>query len=96
MKPQLISWQEASKYIYHSGTLLVDLRDEKTYQEEHISGAWNIPYDRLDEHMEEFMNYDRVIFYCDHGNHSLKAARELSRQGKWASSIAGGYEEMRN
>ena len=95
MKPQLVSWPEASKYIYHSGTLLVDLRDRDAYEEGHVSGAWNIPYEELDEHMKEFMNYDRIIFYCDHGNHSLKAARELAKKGKWASSIAGGYEEIR-
>lgn len=95
MKPQLISWSEASKYIYHSGTLLVDLRDNKAYQERHMTGAWNIPYEKLDEHIDEIMNYDRVIFYCDHGNNSLKAARDLSRMGIWASSIAGGYEEMK-
>ena len=56
MKPNLVSFSEASKYIYHSKTL---------------------------------------IFYCDHGNHSLQAARELAKKGKWASSIAGGYEEMK-
>jgi len=44
---------------------------------------------------EEMMNYDRIIFYCDHGNHSLQAARKLAKKGKWASSIAGGYEEMK-
>lgn len=95
MKPELISWSEASKYIYHSGTLLVDLRDGIAFRKGHITGAWNIPYERLDEYMDEIMNYDRVIFYCDHGNHSLKAARDLSRMGIKASSIAGGYEEMR-
>lgn len=95
MKPQLISWSEALKYTYHSGTLLVDLRDYKAYQEGHITGAWNIPYERLEEHMDEIANYDRVIFYCDHGNHSLKAARDLSRRGIVASSVAGGYEEFR-
>uniref|UniRef100_UPI003FF100FD rhodanese-like domain-containing protein n=1 Tax=Eubacterium sp. TaxID=142586 RepID=UPI003FF100FD len=45
--------------------------------------------------ISRMMNYDRIIFYCDHGNHSLQAARELAKKGKWASSIAGGYEEMK-
>lgn len=92
MKPALISWEEAKKYTYHSGTLLVDLREPEAYQKEHISGAWNISYDDLEQHLHEMMNYDRIIFYCDYGNHSLKAAKMLAKKGKWASSIAGGYE----
>lgn len=92
MKPGLISWEEAEKYKYHSQTLLVDLRETEAYEKEHISGAWNISFDELEEHMQEIMNYERIIFYCDYGNHSLKAAKLLAQKGKWACSIAGGYE----
>ena len=95
MKPNLVSFSEASKYIYHSKTLLVDLRSREAFATSHISGAWYIPYEELSQYQEEMMNYDRIIFYCDHGNHSLQAARELAKKGKWASSIAGGYEEMK-
>ena len=86
MKPNLVSFSEASKYIYHSKTLLVDLRSREAFATSHISGAWNIPYEELSQYQEEMMNYDRIIFYCDHGNHSLQAARELAKKGKWASS----------
>ena len=89
MKPNLVS------FIYHSKTLLVDLRSREAFATSHISGAWNIPYEELSQYQEEMMNYDRIIFYCDHGNHSLQAARKLAKKGKWASSIAGGYEEMK-
>ena len=92
MKPGLISWEEAENYKYHSQTLLVDLRETDAYEKEHISGAWNISFDELEEHMQEIMNYERIIFYCDYGNHSLKAAKLLAQKGKWACSIAGGYE----
>lgn len=95
MKPNLLSWQEASKYIYHSKTLLVDLRSKEAYEKSHISGAWNVPYEDFNQHSDEMMNYDRIIFYCDYGNHSLQAARELSKRGKWTSSIAGGYNGMK-
>ena len=92
MKPLVISWEEAMKYTYHSGTLLVDLREERAYQREHISGAWNIPCEKLEENIEQMMNYHRIIFYCDYGNHSLQAAKQLVKRGKWASSVAGGFE----
>ena len=66
MKPNLVSFSEASKYIYHSKTLLVDLRSREAFATSHISGAWNIPYEELSQYQEEMMNYDRIIFYCDH------------------------------
>ena len=78
MKPNLVSFSEASKYIYHSKTLLVDLRSREAFATSHISGAWNIPYEELSQYQEEMMNYDRIIFYCDHGNHSLQAAVSLT------------------
>lgn len=62
MKPNLVSFSEASKYIYHSKTLLVDLRSREAFATSHISGAWNIPYEELSQYQEEMMNYDRIIF----------------------------------
>lgn len=92
MKPRLISWEEALKFTYHSGTLLVDLRDEESYQKEHISGAWNVPYEQLEERLNQMMDYERIIFYCDYGTHSLQAAKLLAKRGKMTSSVAGGFE----
>jgi len=60
----------------------VDLRSREAFATSHISGAWNIPYEELSQYQEEMMNYDRIIFYCDHGNHSLQAARELAKKRK--------------
>lgn len=93
MRPQIMSWEQASRYIYDSDTLLVDLRGEEEYQAGHITGAWNIPYEELENHLGEMSGYGRVIFYCGHGNHSLAAARLLARQGRQSCSVAGGYEE---
>ena len=80
MRPQIMSWEQASKYIYNSDTLLVD------------SGAWNIPYEQLEKHLGEMSSYGRVIFYCAHGNHSLSAARMLAKRGQIGCSVAGGYK----
>lgn len=96
MKPQIMSWEQVSRYIYNSDTLLVDLRDKDEYMAGHVTGAWNIPYEELENHVREMSSYDRVIFYCTHGNHSLVAARMLAKQGQQAYSLAGGYEAGRN
>lgn len=92
MKPNLISWEEAEKYVYHSGILVLDLRDKEAYEKGHISGAWNISYDDLMQDIEKVRHFERIILYCDYGNHSLKAAKVLADNGMWASSVAGGYE----
>lgn len=92
MKPGLISWEEAEKYTYHSGVLMIDLRDKESYEKGHISGAWNISYEDLEKNIEKVMHFDCIILYCDYGNHSLKAAKMLADKGKWACSVAGGYE----
>lgn len=93
MRPQIIPWERVSRYIYKPDTLIVDLREREEYEKGHITGAWNISYEELDDHLEQMSNYERVIFYCTHGNHSLVAARQLARKGRQAYSIAGGYEE---
>ncbi len=92
MQPQIIPWERVSRYIYKPDTLIVDLREREEYEKGHITGAWNISYEELDDHLEQMSNYERVIFYCTHGNHSLVAARQLARKGRQAYSIAGGYE----
>ena len=92
MKPQIMSWEQISRYIYNSGTLLVDLRGKEEYAAGHVTGAWNIPYEELENHLREVSSYERIIFYCAHGNHSLVAARMLAKRGKQAYSMAGGYE----
>lgn len=92
MRPQIIPWERVSRYIYKPDTLIVDLREREEYEKEHITGAWNISFEELDEHLEQMSNYERVIFYCTHGNHSLVAARQLAKEGRKAYSIAGGYE----
>jgi rhodanese-related sulfurtransferase len=91
MQPQIIPWGRVSRYIYKQDTLLVDLRDREEYELGHITGAWNIPYEELEEHLDQMSNYERVIFYCTHGNHSLAAARLLAKRGQPAYSLAGGY-----
>lgn len=94
MRPQIISWERVSRYIYKQDTLLVDLRDSEEYEQGHITGAWNIPFDEIEEHLDQMENYEQVIFYCTHGNHSLAAARLLAKRGHHAYSVAGGYESL--
>ena len=93
MRPQIMTWDQVSKYIYNSNTLLVDLRSKEEYEKGHISGAWNIPYEEVEKFLPKMSGYEKVVFYCAHGNRSLAAARMLAKKNRLAYSVAGGYEE---
>ncbi len=92
MKPQVIAWGQIEKYIYNSRTLFVDLRDRPDFKKGHVAGAWNIPFEELESHADEFRRFGQVIFYCDKGNRSLMAAKRLARMGINTCSVFGGYE----
>ncbi len=93
MSFSIIPISELVKYLQKPGTILIDLRDEEDYRSGHIKGAVNIPYERWQREKDGWRHrYDTVIFYCDRGNQSMYAAREMNKQGYHAISIAGGYQ----
>lgn len=93
MSFSIIPIRDLEWYMKRPGTILIDLRDEKEYEQGHISGAKNIPYKRWQVEKETWTHrYDTVVFYCDRGNQSMYAAREMNKRGYYAISIAGGYQ----
>lgn len=93
MSFSIIPIGDLEKYMDKPGTILIDLRDEKDYEKGHIQGAKNIPYKRWQIEKETWRHlYETVVFYCDRGNQSMYAAREMNKRGYYAISIAGGYQ----
>ncbi|MDF2908088.1 MAG: hypothetical protein K0R34_3409 [Herbinix sp.] len=78
------------KYIGNPNALIIDLRDRYEYDTGHIPGAVNIPYEELDSHTDRFRRGQQLIFYCDRGNISLLAARDLMKDGYNIKSLYGG------
>lgn len=76
---------------------MIDLRSKQEYEKEHIPDSINIPYEDLDEYKSEIAEWESVIFYCDRGNLSLMAARELSKEynGHFIS-VVGGFNAYRH
>lgn len=80
--------------------LLVDLRSPKEYAEKHIPGAVNIPYDELQKNIPRLKQMVQqssrrgesffIIVYCDRGNTSLRAARDLYNRGFFVKNVYGG------
>lgn len=87
---QMITSKELTNYIYQFGTLIVDLREPEDYRTGHIPGAVNIPYDALETQLYRLDYYRQILLYCDRGNVSLLAARDLSRKGYPVIDISGG------
>lgn len=78
--------------------ILVDVREQEEYLRGHIPGAVNVPYEELQDRIQEMRELTRfgttsevpVIFYCERGNTSLLAARDLYKAGFSVINVHGG------
>lgn len=60
--------------------IIVDVRKKEEYDESHVVGAINIPYDAIDENTELDKN-KTIIVYCRSGNRSGIAKKTLTDLG---------------
>ena len=92
----IIRAKDIERYCGMNESILIDLRSSELFEESHIPTAVNIPYEDIDDFIAFISQYKQVILYCEKGNLSLLAARELDRvcQGRMYS-ITGGYNAYR-
>ncbi|MGV6807753.1 MAG: rhodanese-like domain-containing protein, partial [bacterium] len=78
-----IGVHELTRLINGDQAVLVDLREAKDYGDGHISGALNIPYNRLAERQAELEKHrDKIIILVDKlGQHAAAGGRLLGKQG---------------
>ncbi|MFR5602301.1 MAG: rhodanese-like domain-containing protein [Lachnospiraceae bacterium] len=73
---------------------IIDLRDRCFYQQCHIKGAVNIPYEELEQEIEqgtECLPMDKVlIFYCSRGAQSMRICYHLAPLGYRVVDVSGG------
>lgn len=96
MTLKIISPGDLKNYINNYNTILIDLRDKADYKQEHIPGAVWADWEKLDKNIGSLlMSYNRkpdwIILYCERGNISLLASRDLARLGYPVISLNGGY-----
>lgn len=87
---EIVSINEIHKYMNQDGTILVDVREPEDYQKGHIAGAVNIPYETLPEQYRYLQKFRRVLLYCDRGNQSMIAARDMAKEGIRGYELYGG------
>lgn len=85
-----IKTNDIVNYIGKPNVMIIDLRDPKDFYRGHIPTAINIPYEDLEEKKYFLPRNSLIIFYCDRGNISLLAARDLMKDGYNIKSLYGG------
>ncbi|NLK29219.1 MAG: rhodanese-like domain-containing protein [Clostridiales bacterium] len=90
-----IRTSDINKYLGNPDVLIIDLRDIKEYTAGHIPTAINIPYEDMEEEKANLPKNKLLIFYCDRGNISLLAARDLLKEGYHIKSLVGGLRAYR-
>ena len=87
---ETISVKQLLSFMGKKSTIIVDLREKEAFDREHILGAVNIPYEELDKQIYKMYGYRNIILYCERGNTSLLAARDLNRKGFYTMTLYGG------
>lgn len=86
--------EQVLKYLGKSGSLFVDLRTREEYAAGHIKGAINIPYEEMEQEKERMRGFKNIYLYCDRGNLSLLASRDLKREGFPVTNLWGGVQTL--
>ena len=72
---------------------IIDIRTVENYNNNHIPGAINIPYNTLLINSSKYLNKnEKYYIYCKHGKTSNSLCRILNSLGYQTHSITGGYE----
>lgn len=80
--------------LQYNGLNIIDIRNEQSYNNNHIPGAINIPFEKLIVNPEKYLNKDKKYFiYCQRGITSSKTCQILINKGYKVIDIIGGYEE---
>lgn len=72
---------------------IIDIRSIVNFNNNHIPGAKNIPFNSLIISPNKYLDKNSVYYiYCQHGQKSLKTCQILNSLGYRTVNISGGYE----
>lgn len=91
-----ITARELEEKFKQGPLLLFDVRKEAEFEAMHISGARNIPLQKIKEHLNEFPTNRHFYIYCAGGYRSMIAASVLKRAGfDNFSDVQGGFASIK-
>ena len=77
--------------------IIIDIRDNYSYQEGHIANAINIPYYSLLSNYNIYLNKsDTYYLYCDYGHQSMEISNRLNMLGYKTLYVKEGYLYFKN
>lgn len=74
----------AQEFVNNDKAILIDVRTIEEYENVHIEGAINIPFDNINEEsigMVTDSKIDNIIVYCQSGNRSKEASIKIIELG---------------
>lgn len=87
-----ISINHAERSAKEMDAVLIDLRSKEEYQQGHIKGAINLPYEELEQNFP-YGKEKTVILYCELGIRSMRASKQLFEQGYTVINTIGGVKQ---
>lgn len=93
---KLINVRDARTRVENEKIQLVDIRDEHSFETDHVAGSFHLTNATIANFMEE-VDVDTTVFViCYHGNSSKGAAQYLCEQGyNDVYSVDGGFTDWR-
>ncbi len=73
--------------------IIIDVRSREEFRQGHIPMAINVPVREIQNGKVNFPRGRTLIFYCDSGANSLKAARILAGYGYKTINTVGGIQQ---
>lgn len=84
---------EISKIISEGNYTIVDVRTKQEFDEGHVVGAINIPFDQIDERVSLNKN-NTILVYCKSGRRSAVAYDTLKNLGYEVINL-GAFEDIK-
>ena len=95
-KYECISGKKADDLMKEDKLKIIDVRDEESFKEGHISNAINITDSSIKRFLDKTSKDTPVLIYCYHGNNSKGAAEYFISQGyEKVYSLDGGYSDYK-
>lgn len=93
---KLISTADAHKRSLAEKIKMVDIRDQNSFETDHVEGSFHLTNDTVAQFMAEVDLKTPVFVICYHGNSSKGVAQYLTEQGyDDVYSVEGGFVEWR-
>ncbi|QNM06608.1 rhodanese-like domain-containing protein [Qiania dongpingensis] len=89
---ETIAFREIEKYKNDRNCIIIDLRSGEQFREGHVDGAWNIPYEYLEEARSMLPRQKLLLLYCERGGTAMLAGKELMEKGYRVKAAVGGFE----